>query len=150
MEFYWVKKFNKTESELDTVADKWIYFIQQAFDLDHVPEHANTAALKLAYQIAEQHQWSAEELAVYDAQEMEIHRAQNVIETARMEGLEKGRQEGIQAGIQEGMQEGSLKGKLEEKRLIAKNLLATGLDIEIIAKVTDLKHAEIESLRDRV
>ncbi|MCF7999776.1 MAG: Rpn family recombination-promoting nuclease/putative transposase [Methylovulum sp.] len=173
--FIELKKFKKTESDLDTVADKWIYFIQQAIDLDHVPEHANTAALKLAYEIAEQHQWSAEELAVYDAQEMEIHRAQNVIATARMDGLEQGIQEGIQQGIQQGIQEGiqqgiqegiqqgiqegiqqgiqegiqqgNLEGKLEEKRLIAKNLLTTSLDIDMIAKVTNLTHAEIENLR---
>lgn len=140
--FIELKKFNKTESELETVADKWIYFIQQAIELDHIPENANTAALKLAYEIAEQHQWTAEELLVYEAQEMEIHRNQNVLETARMEALAEGRAEGIFQGIEQGIEQ----GKLEEKRIIAKGMLVEGLKVETIAKLTSLNHDEIQSL----
>jgi predicted transposase/invertase (TIGR01784 family) len=133
--FIELKKFKKTESELETVADKWIYFIQQATNLDHVPENANTEALKLAYNIAEQHQWTAEELAVYDAQEMEIHRSQNVIETARMDGLAQGKEEGLSQGL------------AEAKQAIAKGMLAKNLDLEIIAELTGLTSVEIENLR---
>jgi len=42
--------------------------------------------------------------------------------------------------------EGKLEGKLEGKKETAKNLLALGLDIEIIAKATNLTSAEIENL----
>lgn len=132
--FIELKKFKKTESELQTVAEKWIYFIQQATSLDHIPENANTPALKLAYNIAEQHQWTTEELAVYDAQEMEIHRSQNVIETARIDGLA--------AGLAEGLAEGELKAK----HAIAKGMLVEGLNTEIIAKLTGLTPTEIKNL----
>ena len=127
--FIELKKFKKAEQELVTVADKWIYFIQQAITLDHIPENANTAALKLAYEIAEQHQWTAEELAIYDAQEMEIHRSQNVIETARMEALAEGIEQ----------------GKLE----IAKNLLATMNDTQI-TEITGLNISVITQLRNDI
>ena len=72
--FIELKKFHKAEHELETVADKWIYFIKQANDLDHIPENATTQALKLAYTITEQHKWTSDELAIYESQEMEIHR----------------------------------------------------------------------------
>jgi len=155
--FIELKKFTKTESELETVADKWIYFIQQAIELDHVPENA-TAALKLAYEVAEQHQWTAEELAVYDAQEMEIHRNQNVLETARMDaleqglaqgreqGLEQGLEQGREQGLEQGREQGLEQGKLAEKYAIAKKLLSKGVDIETICETTDLTQAEIENL----
>lgn len=140
--FIELKKFKKTESELQTVAEKWIYFIQQATSLDHIPENANTPALKLAYNIAEQHQWTTEELAVYDAQEMEIHRSQNVIETARIDGLAAGLAEGLAEGRTEGLAEGELKAK----HAIAKGMLVEGLNTEIIAKLTGLTPTEIKNL----
>ena len=133
--FIELKKFKKIEAELETVADKWIYFIQQAIKLDHVPENA-TAALKLAYEIAEQHQWTTEDLAIYDAQEMEIHRNQNVIETARMDGLAQGIEQGIE------------RGKLENTLTIAKGMLAENLSLEIIAKLTGLTIEAVAELRN--
>jgi predicted transposase/invertase (TIGR01784 family) len=42
--------------------------------------------------------------------------------------------------------EATLKGKAEEKKLIAKNLLAAGVTIEIITQTTGLTPAEIENL----
>ncbi|MDD5227749.1 MAG: Rpn family recombination-promoting nuclease/putative transposase [Methylococcales bacterium] len=144
--FIELKKFKKTEYELETVAEKWIYFIQQATNLDHIPENVNTSALKLAYNIAEQHQWTAEELAVYDSQEMEIHRNQNVIETARMEALEAGIKEGIEQGIEQGIEKGIEQGELKTKQSIAKGMLTKGLDLETITELTGLTHAEIQNL----
>jgi predicted transposase/invertase (TIGR01784 family) len=52
---------------------------------------------------------------------------QNVIETALMDGIEQ--------------------GKLEEKRAIAKGMLAEGLKVEIITKLTGLIRDEIEHLQ---
>jgi len=128
LEFNFIElpKFTKSESELATVADKWIYFIQQADNLDHVPENANTPALQEAYEVAAQHTWTREELDIYEAQEFKIAVNQNVIETARMDGIEQGR--------------------LDEKRIIAKGMLAEGLSIEIISKLTSLSHDEIQYL----
>jgi predicted transposase/invertase (TIGR01784 family) len=144
--FIELKKFKKSESELETVADKWIYFIQQAIKLDHVPENADTEALKLAYEIAEQHQWTAEELAVYDAQEMEIHRRENVLETAKMEALAQGLAQGIEQGIEKGIEQGKREGEKAKALAIAKGMLAEGLSVEIILKLTSLSHDEIRNL----
>jgi predicted transposase/invertase (TIGR01784 family) len=160
LEFNFVEltKFKKSEHQLETIADKWIYFIQQAIKLDHVPESANTPALKLAYEIAAQHKWSRAELEIYEVQEMELCRIQNVLQTARMEGLEQGLAEGlaegiekgieqgiaqgietgIEKGIEQGIEQGITQGKLAEKQAIAKGMLAKNLDLKIIVELTGL------------
>ncbi|MDD2863658.1 MAG: Rpn family recombination-promoting nuclease/putative transposase [Methylococcales bacterium] len=125
LEFNFIElpKFLKQEHELDTVAEKWLYFIKQADDLDHIPANANTSALKQAYEIAEQHTWSADELEVYESQKIEIVKTRNMIDSARVEG------------------------KAEGKVEIAKTMLAEGFDLETIAKITKLTPKEIETLK---
>ncbi len=100
LEFNFIElpKFIKTESELTSISDKWIYFIKNADDFDHIPEHANTTALKNAYQIATQHTWTKEELDVYDYQGMRDYISWGAIEQAKIEGQAKGLQEGILQG----------------------------------------------------
>jgi len=146
--FIELKKFNKQEHELETIAEKWIYFLKQATNLDHVPENLNTDALKMAYQIAEQHQWSRDELEIYEAQEMDVHKHNNIVQTAKNEGLAEGRAEGLAEGIEQGLAQGKEKGEKLKALEIAKNLLTTGLDIETIAKATALTPAEIENLHN--
>lgn len=142
LEFNFVElpKFTKSEYELETVADKWIYFIQQAIKLDHIPENTDTVALRLAYEVAAQHKWSAKELEMYEAEEMEIHRANNVLQTARMEGIELGIEQGIEQGKREGEQVKAL--------AIAKGMLAKNLDLETITELTGLTFEAVAKLRN--
>ena len=65
MEYYFIElpKFTKTESELVTILDKWVYFIKHAEDLEMVPKHAKrTKGLKSAYEVAHRYNWKKEEL----------------------------------------------------------------------------------------
>jgi predicted transposase/invertase (TIGR01784 family) len=106
LEFNFIEllKFTKTESELNSISDKWIYFIKNADDFDHIPEHANTAALKHAYQIATQHTWTKEELDVYDYQGMRDYISWGAIEQAKIEGEEKGKLAGSVGILQRQLQ----------------------------------------------
>lgn len=133
LEFNFIElpKFNKLEAELKSVADKWIFFIKQAMNLDHIPANADTPALRLAYEIAAQHQWTKEELEVYEAQEIKLEINRNVVETARIEGELKGKNE----------------GKIEGKIEVALNLLVAMSDVEI-SQVTGLNVDVIERLRN--
>ncbi len=129
--FIELKKFTKTQTQLESVVDKWIYFLQHADDLDRMPENTNTHALKDAYEVAAQHTWTREELDIYEAQEFKTAVNQNVIETAHMDGK----------------LEGKLEGRLEGRLEIAKTMLAAGFDLDTIAKITQLMPKEIESLK---
>ena len=67
-------------------------------------------------------------------------------------GIERGMERGIEQGKIEGIKQGKIAGKLEgekEKALeIAKKMLAEGMNINIITKITGLSEAEIESLNN--
>jgi predicted transposase/invertase (TIGR01784 family) len=54
------------------------------------------------------------------------------------EGEEKGIQQGIQQGRQEGRQEGLQEGLVEGRQQVAMNLLASGFNVEQVAKLTGL------------
>jgi predicted transposase/invertase (TIGR01784 family) len=124
LEFNFIElpKFTLKEAELETVTDKWIYFLQQAPNLDHIPTNSNTPALQQAYQIAEQHGWTAEELDAYEAQGLKLGKARNAMETAHLDG--------------------KVEGKIE----VAKTMLSEGFDAATVARITQLTVAEIELL----
>lgn len=129
LEFNFIElpKFTLQESELETVTDKWMYFLRQAPNLDHIPSNSNTEGLQQAYQIAEQHGWTAEELEIYEAQGLKLGKALNALETAHSDG--------------------KAEGKVEASREIAKTLKAQNVPIEVIATATGLTTAEIEALK---
>jgi predicted transposase/invertase (TIGR01784 family) len=64
--FIELPKFNKKESELVTVIDQWVYFIKNAENLDIIPEHIKDKGLQFAYEDADKHNWTKEELEAYD------------------------------------------------------------------------------------
>jgi len=126
MEYYFIElpKFTKTESELITILDKWVYFIKHAEDLEMVPEHAKqTPALETAYEVAHRYNWKKQELEAIEYWEMRERANQ---ETA----FEKGKKE----------------GRIAEKQEIARNMLAKGIEPAIVAETTSLSLDELAAL----
>ncbi|MBK9016774.1 MAG: Rpn family recombination-promoting nuclease/putative transposase [Saprospiraceae bacterium] len=68
MDFYFIElpKFTKPLEELVEVTDKWIFFIKEAENLEVVPANVDDEGLKAAYQDANKHSWTKEELEAYD------------------------------------------------------------------------------------
>ena len=58
------------------------------------------------------------------------------------------RKEGIKEGIDIGIKRGKTQGSKESKQEIAKAMLKEKMDINLIAKVTNLSVKEIEQLKD--
>ncbi len=128
--FVELPKFTKEEKDLATVEDKWIYFLKHATTLQAIPEVIHEAALKDAFEIIEKVNWNKQELESYTRRAMQVQ-----IEADRVGfGYVKGKTEGIAEGI--------VKAKIE----IAANLLATGMDIETITKLTGLSADELKKL----
>ena len=65
------------------------------------------------------------------------------IAEGRAEGLKEGEKKGIKKGLEEGEKKGIKKEKLE----IAKQMLAKGLDIELICEMTGLSKTKINALK---
>jgi predicted transposase/invertase (TIGR01784 family) len=121
--FVELPKFKKTLDEIETVSDKWIYFLRYASQLQSVPPSMGAEpAIEHAFQVAQQSKLTRKELEIVEKSQMLLHDNRNALLYAE--------------------QQGKLKAKLE----IAKQLLDV-LDVEMIAQKTGLTVAEIESLR---
>jgi predicted transposase/invertase (TIGR01784 family) len=68
LEFNFIElpKFNEDKIKIETLIEKWIYFIKKAPNLDVIPQNVTDEGLKHAYEDAEKHNWTKEELLAYD------------------------------------------------------------------------------------
>lgn len=129
--FVELPKFTKELEELETLADKWIYFMKNARSLTSVPETMDRIPeIHQAFDIANQARLTREELEDLDRREQFIYDQQGAIIKAVQEGIEQGREE----------------GKREEKLAIARQLLSQ-LDNATISQVTGLSVEDVQNLR---
>ncbi|NJN67364.1 MAG: hypothetical protein HC884_11955 [Chloroflexaceae bacterium] len=110
-------------------------FLQHARDLREVPANmAHVAALRHAFELANQAVMSAEELEILEKQEAFILDTRLTVEESR----EEGRQEGMQEGLEQGLEQQAL--------ATAKRMLAT-LDDATISEFTGLDVERVRRLR---
>jgi len=140
--FIELKKYNKTEDELFSVIDKWIFFLKNAEDLQIIPEAITEPEIKEAFDTANQMKWTEEELNIYDYWSGKEGDKIAQLITAENKGIAKGKAEGLAEGLEKGLAEGEKKKAIE----IAMNLLDV-LDAATIAARTGLSVAEIEKLK---
>ncbi len=137
--FIELPKFKQEEAELETITDKWIYFIKNAGSLEFVPKSlAAQKEIKAAFEIANQANMSEEELEIQQKKRDFIYIQKGSIELAKEQGLEQ--------GIEQGLAQGLAQGRKQEALEIAKRLLDI-LDDETISQKTGLSVSEIEKLR---
>ena len=133
--FVELPKFTKELEQLETLADKWIYFMKNARSLTSVPETMDSVPeIHQAFDIANQVKLSREEVADLDRREQFIYDQQGAIIKASLEGIEQG----IELGREEGMREKAI--------AIARQLLSQ-LDNATIAQVTGLSVEDVQNLR---
>jgi len=132
-----------------TLEEKFYYFLKHAEDID--PQVLSTLIgqdkiIKKAFHELERFGWSEEEMRMYDAEVKRLWDNQAMlnfaIEKGEKRGLRKGRKEGIKKGRTEGIKE----GKQAREKEIARQMLAKGLDINLISEVTGLTPSEISQL----
>jgi predicted transposase/invertase (TIGR01784 family) len=125
--FIELPKFTKELSQLETIADKWIYFMKYANTLTQVPQTMDIVPeIHQAFDIANQVNLNPDELDAIERQEMFIYDQQGVIIKAKREGGE------------------------EAMQVVARRLLDR-LDDETISQTTGLSIEEIRNLRsDRI
>ncbi|MFP4009291.1 MAG: Rpn family recombination-promoting nuclease/putative transposase [Spirulinaceae cyanobacterium] len=133
--FVELPKFAKELNQLETITEKWIYFIKSARSLTEIPDNMdNIPELNQAFVIANQANLTREELEDIERREMFIYDQQGAVAL--------GREEGRQQGLEEGREE----GREEEKRAIARNLLSQ-FDDNAIAQITGLSLEAVQALR---
>jgi len=134
--------FNKQEQELVTHFDKWLYFLKNLDNFDHIPAILNEPLFQKAFDILEEANLTRDQLEQYQKSLLTYWELKGVVDTARDEGRLEGKLEGRLEGKLEGRLEGKLEGKLE----VARSMKQQGFNVEMIQQVTGLTIDEIENL----
>ena len=129
LEFIYVEiaKFNKTLGELDTLYEKWLYALKNLYKLTQRPKELCDKVFDRLFEEAEIAKFTPQEMREYEASKMAYRDIKNSIDTAK------------QKGIEEGMNQKALD--------IARNMLADGVDINLIMKYSGLTQEQIEKLK---
>lgn len=123
-------KFHKTEQELETLFDKWMFVLKNLARLMERPAALQERVFNRLFEAAEIAKFSPEKLYAYE-ESLKVYRDwNNVIDTA----------------IQKGEAKGIAEGEQIKAKAIARNLKNIGLSITEIATATRLSADEINSL----
>lgn len=122
--------FSKSEAELESRLDKWLYFIKHLEDFQTIPTIFKDEVFSKAFEKAELAKFDQTELDKYESS-LKIYRdLKGVIDTA----------------FDEGKIEGRIEGKMEGKIEVAKSAKLLGLSTADIVKLTGLSADEINGL----
>jgi predicted transposase/invertase (TIGR01784 family) len=126
--FVELKKFNKTESELLSAEDKWIYFIKEIRKQNHIPAPLAQEEFEEACHAAERMRWSEEELNAYDDAFVRA--------TDQKTSLELAIEKGLAMGIE------------KERNDIIRAMFAHGLDAQKITSLTGIPLKQINAIKE--
>jgi len=140
--FVELPKFKKSLNELETLTDKWLYFLKTARDLNAVPETMEAVPeINKAFAIASKANLNRDELEDLERQEVYIQDRRGAISKAVRIGTEKGRKQGREEGREEGIKTGqiALIVRLLERRVGA-------VTPEVQSQIGELSIAKLENL----
>lgn len=123
-------KFNKTETELQSIEDKWLFFLKNAKKLTEIPEVIREAAIREAFEIVNSLNWDKETLHLYTMRNIYLQDEINRV----LYGYNKGK----------------IEGKIESQHDIACTMLEDGMTQEIVAKYTGLPPDDIKTLSEKL
>ncbi len=127
-------KFRKTEEQLVTHFDKWLYVLNNLPALQEIPATLREGIFVKLFNQAEIAKLSPEDMRTYE-QSLKVYRDnQNTMDYAIETAEEKGMQKGLQKGLQMAMVK------------VAREMKSDGFSFEKIARFTGLTREEIESL----
>ncbi|WP_252224133.1 Rpn family recombination-promoting nuclease/putative transposase [Clostridium sp. ZBS2] len=157
MHFIELNKFKKDFKDVKTTLDRWIAFLNRAYELekDKIPtELAVDESVKKAVEKLDVMYLDREERELYEGELKAIRDYIACMQTAEIKGIQQGIQRGIEQGIQKGIQQGIEKGiekgieqgatqKIKETVIQANKL---GMDNITISKLTGLTDEEINKI----
>ena len=133
--FVEVAKFDKSEDELTTDLDKWLYMLKNLSRLLDRPAALRDKIFKRFFDAAEFASLDDEDKKKYISNMQTARDTYNQIEYAK----KKGREEGLMEGREEGIEKRS--------REIAINMLNNGIPVQTISTCTGLSSEEITKIQ---
>jgi len=127
-------KFNKTENELVSMYDKWLFVLKNLSRLFERPATLQERIFQRVFDLAEIARFDPDEARIYEESLKHYRDMNNTIASAERRGEDRGHIKGRE------------EGREEKKREIALNMKADGMTVELIAKYTGLTAEEIAAL----
>ena len=140
--YYYIEmpKFKKTEKELSSHLEYWLYYLNNLNNLNKIPESfKEDKILNEAFDIAEFLALDDDKQFAYQQDLKARNDYKNVIDYAVEMAIEDGMQKGMEKGMEKGVE--------KEKINIAKNSILEGLNNQTISIITGLDSEMIENLR---
>ena len=165
LEFIYVEiaKFEKSEDELVTLYDKWLYVLKNLSALTNRPKALRDKVFDRLFEEAEIARFTPRELREYEDSCKAYRDLKNSLDTALRQGHAKGLEEGHAQGLEEGLAKGLAKGleeglaqgraeglaQGEEKASlsIARKMKSQHIAVSVIASCTGLTPEEIENIK---
>ena len=141
-----IGRFDKTDEELTSLSDKWMYVLKNLSRLDNRPVSLREKIFTKLFDAAAIARFTPTELREYEDSLKAYRDIKNSLDTAKEEGRAEGRVEGRAEGRAEGREEGIEAGRAEGIAMVAKTMYAKGMDIETIASMTGMDKNELEKL----
>ena len=149
---YYLVRVNVYDKIPETPLDEWIEYLKTG----KVKEDTRTPGLQEVKEKLRYLSMSAKERRAYDEHMDNIMVQNDVLDTARDEGLAEGLQQGLEQGLEQGLRQGleqgleqGLRQGLEQGRAegvasVVKNLIRTGMDVDVVSAATGLSAQEID------
>lgn len=134
MPTYYMIRVNAFDDTIKTAMDEWMEFLKNS----EIKSDTKVPGLVEAKEVMKFDRMTKEEQDTYIRHLDSVANEKEAILTAKIEGKIEGREEGRAEGIAQ--------GKAEGIKATAKRMKAEGLDINLIAKITQLPLSEIEKL----
>ncbi|NEO53200.1 MAG: Rpn family recombination-promoting nuclease/putative transposase [Okeania sp. SIO3B5] len=144
--FVELPKFNKPLEQLETLVDKWIYFIKEAESLELIPESlGEVSAIEKALNIANEINLTPEELQLLEQRAM---KEQDESGRVLLEAKKAGKK-----GEKKGEKKGRKKGRIEEAFALIMRLLKKRfgeVPENLKNQLSDLSLEELENLSEEI
>jgi len=138
--FVELPKFRKTEAELETNTDKWLYVLKNLSELDDRPASLQGKVFEKMFDIVEIKRLKREDMETYRKSILEYADVRSAVDLAREEALE----EGIEKGIKKGVEKGHREGREEERITIINRCLRRNMPVEDIVYLTGFTEEQIK------
>ena len=131
-------KFNKTEAELETIFDKWMFVLRNLSNLQERPLALQERVFNRLFQAAEIAAFSRQQRSEYWDSLKSYRDWKNVLDTNMKKSFVKGREEGLSEGME--------KGEVIKAEKIARKMKEMGISMEEIQQATGLTMEQLDNL----
>ena len=151
-------KFNKTEEQLETLFDKWLFVLRNLTRMFDRPAALQERVFNRLFESAEISKLTQKQLVEYEDSLKAYRDWKNTIHTAHDKGKAEGRQEGEAIGLEKGeaigiekgkaigLEKGEAIGRSEERKNLIKKMLNNGASEQQICQLLDITPEVLQSL----